>query len=129
MANISVTISINISVNLDIVENVHIGANCSSKEIAIYTTLFKEFCDMFTQSYEEMPGIDPSIVEHEIRTYPDAKLVRQNIGPVNPHKEEIIKAEVENLLKDGFIYPISLMEWVSNPVSIDKKQGTIRVCT
>ena len=64
--NIYVTIPINISVNLDIVENMHIGANCSLEEIAIYTTLFKEFNDVFSYSYEEMPGIDPSIVEHEI---------------------------------------------------------------
>ena len=38
-----------------------------------------------------------------------------------------VKAEVEKLLKAGFIYPIALTEWVSNPVPIDKKQGTIRV--
>jgi hypothetical protein len=37
--------------------------------------LFKEFCDIFASSYEEMPGIDPKIVEHEITTYPDAKPV------------------------------------------------------
>ena len=36
--------------------------------------------------------------------------------------------EVEKLLKDGFIYPVSLTDWVSNLVSIDKKQGTICVC-
>ena len=40
-----------------------------------------------------------------------------------------VKAEVEKLLKAGFIYPIALTEWVSKPVPIDKKQGTIRVCT
>ena len=66
MENISTTIPINIFVNLDVVENIHIGAKCSPEEIAIYTALFKEFCDVFSWSYEEMPGIDPSIVEHEI---------------------------------------------------------------
>ena len=59
MANISATIPINISVNLDIVENIHIGANCSPEEIDIYTALFKEFRDVFSWSDEEMPGIDP----------------------------------------------------------------------
>ena len=73
MENISTTIPINISVNPNIVENMHIGTNCSPKEISIYISLFKEFCDIFSWSYEEMPGIDPSIVEHEIRTYPDTK--------------------------------------------------------
>ena len=107
----------------------HISANCSLEEIAIYTTLFKGFCDVFSWSYEEMPGIDPSIVEHEIQTYPDAKPVRQKLRPVNPCKAAVVKAKVEKLLKASFIYPIALTEWVSNPVPIDKKQGTIRVCT
>ena len=72
MENISPTIPINISVNPDVMESIYIGASCSPEEIAIYTALFKELCDVFAWSYEEMPGIDPSIVEHEIRTYPDA---------------------------------------------------------
>eukprot|EP00253_Pinus_taeda_P022688 PITA_22688 len=75
-----------------------------------------------------MPGIDPSIVVHEIPTYPGAKPVRQRLRPVHPRKAAAIKAEVEKLLKAGFIYPIPLTEWVSNIVPVDKKQGTIRVC-
>ena len=31
-------------------------------------------------------------------------------------------------MKVGFIYPVPLTEWVSNIVSVNKKQGTIRVC-
>ena len=79
MANISATMPINISVKSDVIENVYIGENCSPKEIAIYTALFKEFRDIFSWSYEEMPGIDPSIVQHEICTYPDAKPIRQKL--------------------------------------------------
>ena len=94
----------------------------------MYTALFKEFRDVFSWSYEEMPGIDPSIVEHEIRTYLDAKHVRQKLRHVNPRKAVTIKAEVEKLLKAGFIYPIALMKWISNPVPIDKKQGNKRIC-
>ena len=75
-----------------------------------------------------MPGIDPSIVEHEIRTYPDAKPIRKTLRPVNPHKVTAVKAEVEKLLKAGFIYPIALTKCVSNHVPIDKKQGTMHVC-
>jgi hypothetical protein len=35
---------------------------------------------------------------------------------------------VEKLLNDGFIYRVPLIEWVSNFVPVDKKQGTIHVC-
>jgi hypothetical protein len=75
-----------------------------------------------------MLGIDPKIVEHEITTYLYAKRVRQKLHPVNPRKAVAIKVEVEKLLKAGFIYPIHLTQWVSNPVSINKKQGTIHLC-
>eukprot|EP00253_Pinus_taeda_P029144 PITA_29144 len=46
-----------------------------------------------------MPGIDPSIVQHEIKTYENAKLIHQKLWPVNPRKAVAIKAKVEKLLK------------------------------
>jgi hypothetical protein len=128
MASISPTIQIDISSTLGKVENVNIGADCLPEEILIYTELIKEFRDVFSWSHEEMPGIDPLIGEHEIKTYPDAKPVRQRLRVVNPRKAPAIKAEVEKLLKVGFIYSVPLTEWVSNPIPIDTKQGTIRVC-
>jgi hypothetical protein len=75
-----------------------------------------------------MLGIDPDIMIHEIKTYPDTKPVRQCLRPVRPHKAIAIKLEVEKLLKVGFIYLVALTDWVSNLVPIDKKQGTICVC-
>jgi hypothetical protein len=75
-----------------------------------------------------MLGIDPEIVIHEIKTYPNTKPVRQRLRPIHPCKAGAIKLEVEKLLKAGFIYSVALIDWVSNLVPIDKKQGTIRVC-
>jgi hypothetical protein len=72
-----------------------------------------------------MPGIDPQIVVHEIKTYPGAHPVRQWLCPVHPRKVATIKAEVQKLLNVGFIYPMPLTEWVSNIVPVNKKQGTI----
>ena len=76
-----------------------------------------------------MLGIDPRIVEHEINTYPNAKPIRQRLCAVNPRKAPAIKAEIGKLLKSGFIYPIPLTEWASNPIPVDKKQGAICICT
>ena len=56
-------------------------------------------------------------------------LFEKRLRPVNPRKAVAIKAEVEKLLKAGFIYPIALTEWVSKPVPVYKNQGTIRICT
>jgi hypothetical protein len=43
------------------------------------------------------------------------------LRPINPRKAGTIKEEVEKLLNAGFIYPMPLTEWVSNPVLVDKK--------
>jgi hypothetical protein len=128
METIVETIPIDISRILGVMENIFFGADFSPEEIQIYMDLFKELCDVFAWSYEEMPSIDPRIVEHEITTYPNIKPVRQKLHLVNPKKATSIKNEVEKLLKEGFIYPVQLTQWVSNPVPVNKKQGTIRVC-
>ena len=119
---------IDISTKPYTIEHVYVGQNCSVDESEAYKALFKEFCDIFVWSYEEMSGIDPSIMVHEIKTYPTAKPVRQKLRQVHPQKAAAIKAEIEKLLKASFIYPIPLMEWASNVVPVNKKQGTIRVC-
>jgi hypothetical protein len=74
-----------------------------------------------------MLGIDPSIIVHEIQTYPGVQIVRQKLRLVHPRKTAAIKEEVEKLLKYGFIYPIPLTEWVSNIVLVAKKQGMCRL--
>ena len=50
-------------------ENIQIGANRNPEEIASFTYPFKEFCDVFPWYYEEMHGLDPSIVKHKIKNY------------------------------------------------------------
>jgi hypothetical protein len=87
------------------IEKVHSGADCSPEEILIYIELFKEFRDVFSWSYKEMPEIDPHIVEHEIITYLYAKTIQKCLRDVNPQKAPAIKEEVEKLLNVGFIYP------------------------
>jgi hypothetical protein len=107
LSNISPMIPIDISVKPGIVENVHIGASCSPEEIVTYTSLFKEFRDIFAWSYEEMSGIDPSIVVHEIKTYPGAKPVRQRLRPVHPRKAD----QPSNSKLRNFLKPVLFIPW------------------
>jgi hypothetical protein len=121
MVSITTTFILDISKTPSVVENFFVGVDCSHEDIQNYTELFKQLCDVFSWSYEEILGIDPRIVKHEITTYPNAKPVRQELLPVNPRKEAAIKVEVEKFLKYGFNYPVQLTEWVSNPIPINKK--------
>jgi hypothetical protein len=61
LGNISQTISVDILEKEGFMENMQLGANCSTTEIENYT-LFKEFRNIFSWSYEEIPGIDPLIM-------------------------------------------------------------------
>jgi hypothetical protein len=128
MDNISETIPNNISKTSGIIETIFISACYSPKEICMYTSLFKEFCDFFAWSYKEILGIDPRIVEHEICTYKNDNIVLKKLRPTNPRKATIIKDEVEKILKAIFIYPVPIIEWVSNPILVDKNKGTISIC-
>ena len=119
--NITQTNPIDISAKPGTIEHVHVGQNCSADESEAYKALFKEFRDIFSWSYQEIPGIDLSILVHEIKTYPMAKPIRKKLRQVHPWKAATIKAEIEKLLKAGFIYPVPLMKWVSNVVPVNKK--------
>jgi hypothetical protein len=129
MANISSTIKIDISIKNGIVEEISIGGACTPQEITTYKSLFQEYRDIFVWSYIEIPGIDPSIIEHLINTWPDITLVHQKQRLLHLSKAVAIKAEIDKLRVAGFIYPIAYTSWVSNPVLINKKKGTIYVCT
>jgi hypothetical protein len=75
-----------------------------------------------------MTGLDPSIVEHHIDTWPDITPVRRKQRPLHPSKETTIKAKIDKLRASRFIYPIAYTSWVSNPILVNKKQGIIHVC-
>jgi hypothetical protein len=126
--NISPIVPLDILIKPRVMENVHIEASCSTDELHTYKALFQEFRNVFAWSYEEMPGIDPDIIVHEIKKYLDAKPIWQRLCPIHPRKSASIKLEVEKILKDGFIYLVALIDWVSNLVLANKKQGTIHVC-
>jgi hypothetical protein len=68
-----------------------------------------------------MPGLDPSMVEHQIDTWSDIAPIRQKKRPLHPSKVAAIKAKIDKLRVVGFIYPIPYTSWVSNLVPINKK--------
>ena len=121
MVNISPIIKIDISTNFEIVEEIMLGASCSSEEVDAYTAIFQEFRDIFSWSYTEMPGLDPSIMEHHIDTWPDVAPLCQKQWPIHPSKVAAVKAEIEKLRTADFIYPIAYTTWASNLVPVNKK--------
>ncbi|RVW66958.1 Retrovirus-related Pol polyprotein from transposon 297 [Vitis vinifera] len=53
----------------------------------------------------------------------EAKPIRQLQRRLNPHLQEVVRAEVLKLLQAGIIYPISNSPWVSPTQVVPKKSG------
>jgi predicted DNA binding CopG/RHH family protein len=75
---------------------IRIGATLDEHERAQLEELLKEFVDVFAWSYDDMPGIDPEIAQHEIPTLPDYKPVKQKLRKLRTEwslkvKEEVVK--------------------------------------
>ena len=66
--------------------------------------MFREFHEVFSCSYGEISGIDPSSIKNEIKTYLEDKPVGKKNWHVHPYKATTIKEEVKKLHKVGFIY-------------------------
>jgi hypothetical protein len=91
--------------------------------------LLKEYKDCFAWDYSEIPGLDRSIVEHRLPIKPGFKPYKQ--PPRKIYKDEVladVKKEIERLIEANFIQPCRYAEWISNIVSVYKKNGKMRVC-
>ena len=75
-----------------------------------------------------MAGINPMVASHKLNIIPMAKLVRQKVRRFHPAHHQIIKTEVENLLRVGFIREVKYIEWLANVVVVPKKGIKWRVC-
>ena len=75
-----------------------------------------------------MTGISPAHASHRLNVVPSAMLIRQRVRRFHPDRHQVIQAEVDNLLKAGFIREIKYPEWLANVVVVPKKGGKWRVC-
>jgi len=83
--------------------------------------------EAFAWEYSDMKRIHPNICTHHIYT-DDWKPVNQPPRRINPTLKDIVKIEIEKLLKVKFIFPILDSRWVSPLVIVPKKNGKWRVC-
>ncbi|XP_070665269.1 uncharacterized protein [Malus domestica] len=89
--------------------------------------LLTEFKDCFVWSYHEMPGLDRTLVEHELRIKPGCKTFRQPPRRFSTEVQLGIKDELVRLLKAGFIQTARYVEWLANIILVLKKNGALRI--
>ncbi|KAM0990919.1 hypothetical protein ACFX2C_009374 [Malus domestica] len=80
-----------------------ISSHLSPKENEELMAFFKENHDAFAWSPSYMPGIDLEIACHKLHIDPTAKPVIQKRRNFTPKRLTIIEAEINKLLKVGFI--------------------------
>ena len=107
---------------------ISISANLTEKEKSELVLPLKEFKDVFAWDYSGMPGLDPGLITCTLNVDLQAKLVAHPVRIFHTEKEGQIVKEVQKLLAAGFNKPIQHPCWLSNIVSVKKKNGQIRCC-
>ncbi|KAL1293674.1 hypothetical protein AAHE18_19G088200 [Arachis hypogaea] len=118
-------------INLGTLDDVRITYICKDLVDPFRTEFFHllhEFKDCFAWDYHEMPGLDRSLVEHQLALKLNARPVKQTPRRFVLEINQKIKEEIERLIKAKFIRTARYVEWVSNIVPVIKKNGKLRVC-
>ncbi|RVW67758.1 hypothetical protein CK203_065011 [Vitis vinifera] len=80
-----------------------IGSPLSTDERYRLIHLLRSYLDVFAWSYEDMHGLDPSIVQHHLPILPHARPLKQKLRRLHP-------------------------QWLANVVPVPKKDSKVRVC-
>ena len=105
-----------------------VNANLSPEEEIAYTELLKEYNDVFTWTYKEMPGLDPKVVVHYLSIRHGVRPTKQAQRRFWPELIAQIEVEVNKLIEVGFIREVKYPSWISNIVPVRKKNGQIHIC-
>ena len=84
--------------------------------------------DVFARNHADMTGVNPANASHKLNVLPSARPIKQKVRRFHSDPHQIIQAEVDNLLKAGFIREVKYPEWLANVVVVPKKGGKWRVC-
>ena len=121
------------------IEVINLGTDADRKEVKIGTCmkgeerhklieLLFEYKDVFAWLYQDMPGLDPHIVEHKLPLKPECAPVKQKLRRMKADMLLKIKEEVKKQFDAGFLAVANYPQWVANIVPVPKKDGKVRMC-
>ena len=68
------------------------------------------------------------MIEHHLAVSPDARPIRQKVRRQALERQDVIRLEIDKLLRAGFIREVHHPDWLANPVVVPKANGKWRVC-
>ncbi|KAG7552776.1 Ribonuclease H-like superfamily [Arabidopsis thaliana x Arabidopsis arenosa] len=107
---------------------VAIGAELAPSVKEPLVAFLKQNSRTFAWTIDDMTGIDPMIVTHELNVDSTYKPVKQKRRKLGSERAKAVNDEVSKLLKAGSITEVKYPEWLANPVVVKKKNGKWRVC-
>ncbi|KAK7323722.1 hypothetical protein VNO77_27212 [Canavalia gladiata] len=121
------------------IDLINLGTEENKREVKIGTliagdnrerliSLLQDYSDIFAWSYQDMPGLDTSIVEHKLPMKVGCTPVKQKLRRMKPEMSLKIREEVRKQFDAGFLAVANYPEWVANIVPVPKKDGKVRMC-
>ncbi|XP_027182223.1 uncharacterized protein LOC113780640 [Coffea eugenioides] len=107
---------------------VQVGAGLPSPLKEEMISLIRDHRDVFAWSADEVVGVPPELMIHQLNVNPQAQPVRQKRRHFGPERSKAISDEVDKLLLAKMIHEVQYPTWLSNPVMVKKEPSGWRMC-
>ena len=101
----------------------YVSSLLSGEERARLQQIPQTNADVFAWTHSNMIRINPVHASHKLNVISSARPVKQRVKHSHPDCHQVIQAEVDNILKVGFIREVRYPEWLANVVVVPKKGG------
>ncbi|KAL0411545.1 UNVERIFIED_CONTAM: hypothetical protein Slati_3744200 [Sesamum latifolium] len=105
-----------------------IGSHLRGKTKEEIISCLRRNADIFAWAPQDLEGIDPKVITHNLNIDPGVKPVKQKKRHFGPGKEKVIQEEVDKLMAAKHIEEIQFPEWLSNVVLVPKRAKKWRMC-
>ncbi|XP_057755326.1 uncharacterized protein LOC130974464 [Arachis stenosperma] len=105
-----------------------IGTSIDNKDKEKLISFLRQNTDLFAWTFEDMPGINPSVITHKLAVSPTARPVSQKKRNLGTEKQLASMAEVNKLIDAQFIREIRFTTWLANVVMVKKNNGKWHMC-
>jgi hypothetical protein len=109
-------------------QQVSIGGSLSDKGKAAVCALLQRNLNIFAWEPKHMTGVPRSITEHKLQIRQGYPPIRQKKRGQAPDRAKVILEEVQKLVDAGIMREVYYHDWLSNPVTVKKSDGSWRMC-